>query len=574
MPNVLSPAVARDAATIIERAWIDYIESFHHLTRQARVHFDARDWGGIQRDGAARLDLYITALSTAIAQLDRLLGHDLRVRTTWAGLKHAYLERVSWRSDAELAETFFNSVTRRLFVTVGVDPAIEFVTSALEAMPSPRADHPPVTMTCPVNDSVARAVEQLLGSFRGAAPFSDFERDTRVVSDALVEMAAGHLVTTLEFARAPFFRNKAMYLVGRAHTLAAAFPIAIACVHTSAGLAVDAVLTEVDDISIVFSFARSYFIVDTACPSALVTFLRELMPRKPISELYASIGHNKHGKTEFYRALLSHLDTTDERFEIAPGARGMVMVVFTMPGFDAVFKIIRDRFEPPKTATRADVREKYEFVFRHDRAGRLVDAQEFEHLRFDRRAVLAGALLDELAAKAAGTVAFEAAHRRLRPPLHRTAAHAAGPVPANGPPAHLARAAVHDYGRRSAIWRRQHLPGRPADQELRRVTPRAGDLLRLRRAVPPVGLPVPADAALARRRRRALGEPWFHVSEGDIFPEEFLTFLGLTGELRGLFAQVHGDLLTPEFWLEMQAEHRAGHLPDIWPYPPTRRVRR
>lgn len=573
MPISVSPTLARDAAAIIERTWIEYSEAFHRLTRQAHAHFDARHWGGILRDAAARLDLYKAALSTAIHELDGLLGSDLRARPTWTGLKGAYLDRVASRCDAELAETFFNSVTRRLFVTVGVDPAIEFVTSGLEAPPAPRADHPPVTMTFSVGGSVERAVQHMLAHYEQATPFTDLRRDVQAVSDALRQAAAGHVITTLEMARAPFFRNKAMYLVGRAHTLAATIPVALACINTADGLLVDAVLTEVDDISIVFSFARSYFLVETVCPSALVGFLRELMPRKPLSELYASIGHNKHGKTEFYRALLAHLEHTDDQFEIAPGARGMVMVVFTMPGFDAVFKIIRDRFEPPKTATRAEVREKYDFVFRHDRAGRLVDAQEFEHLRFERRRFSAD-LLDELAAKVSGSVTFDErtvafdhlyTERRLTPLdlFLRTA------------PAPLARAAVIDYG--TSI----------RDLAASNIFP--GDLLIKNFGVSRHGRVIFYDydelCLLSECRFRRLppprdyddefsAEPWFHVSEGDIFPEEFLTFLGLTGELRDVFQQEHGDLLRPEFWLEMQAEHRKGRLPDIWPYPLDKRVRR
>lgn len=563
----------REAAAIIERAWITYIEEFQRHTRCAREHFDVRDWVGIQRDGAARLGLYTETLAAAIRELESLLGPDVRRRECWPELRRAYFDRVAWRSDAELAETFFNSVTRRLFGTVGVDGDIEFVTSALEAPPSPRADHPPVTVHFPVTVSLDRTVEQVLMSFRGRAAFRRLEPDVHAVAAELNDAAAGHPVTSLEFASAPFFRNKGAYLVGRLHTLAASVPVALALVNTPSGVAVDAVLTEVDDISIVFSFARSYFLVDTPCPSALVGFLRELMPRKPISELYASVGHNKHGKTEFYRALLSHLEASDERFEIAPGARGMVMVVFTMAGFDAVFKIIRDRFEPPKTATRAEVRAKYDFVFRHDRAGRLVDAQEFEHLKFDRRR-FSQELLDELAAKAGSTVTFEDhsvafdhlyTERRLTPlDLYLRSA----------PPA-LARAAVIDYG--LAI----------RDLAASNIFP--GDLLLKNFGVTRHGRVIFYDydelCLLSDCRFRALppardyddelsSEPWFHVDDRDVFPEEFLTFLGLTGGLRDLFAQVHGDLLTPGFWLAMQEEHRAGRLPDIWPYPAARRLTR
>ncbi len=573
MPMSPDAAPAREAAAIIERAWIAYIEEFQQLTRRARAHFDTLDWEAIQRDGTARLGLYSDSVRGALHELEALLGEQVRHRTCWPELKLAYFERVAWRSDAELAETFFNSITRRLFGTVGVDGDIEFVTSALDALPSPRADHPPVTTIHPVTGPLERAVEQALTGFCSPARFRRFEADVHAVTEELRGSAAGHPITSLELARAPFFRNKGAYLVGRLHTLAGGVPVAIALVNAAAGVAVDAVLTEVDDISIVFSFARSYFLVETPCPSALVGFLRELMPRKPVSELYASIGHNKHGKTEFYRALLSHLETTDDTFEIAPGARGMVMVVFTLPGFDAVFKIIRDRFEPPKTATRADVRAKYGLVFRHDRAGRLVDAQEFEHLKFDRRR-FSQELLDELAAKVGGTVTFEDhsvafdhlyTERRLTPlDLYLRSA----------PPA-LARAAVVDYG--LAI----------RDLAASNIFP--GDLLLKNFGVSRHGRVIFYDydelCLLSECRFRALppprdyddelsSEPWFHVDERDVFPEEFLPFLGLTGGLRDLFAQVHGDLLTPAFWHAMQAEHQAGRLPDIWPYPPLRRLMR
>jgi isocitrate dehydrogenase kinase/phosphatase len=430
-----------------------------------------------------------------------------------------------------------------------------------------------VTESHPVTTTLERAVERVLEGFAPVKAFADFTGDVRRVAAVLQAEAAGHVITTLEVGRSPFFRNKGAYVIGRAHTLAGAFPVAIALVNGARGICADAVLTEVDDISIVFSFSRSAFLVETACPSALVGFLRELMPRKPIAELYSAIGHNKHGKTEFYRALLAHLESSDEQFDIAPGARGMVMVVFTMPGFDAVFKIIRDQFEPPKTATRADVREKYAFVFRHDRAGRLVDAQEFEHLKFDRRR-FSPALLDELAAKTSGTVRVENhsvafdhlyTERRLTPLdlFVRTA-----------PPA-LARSAVIDYG--------------TAIRDLAATNIFPGDLLIKNFGVSRHGRVIFYDydelCLLSDCRFRRLppprdfedelsSDPWFHVADNDIFPEEFLTFLGLSGELRDALREAHGDLLTPEFWVGMQEEHRAGRLPDIWPYPAEKRLSR
>ena len=148
-------------------------------------------------------------------------------------------------------------------------------------------------------------------------------------------------------------------------------------------MVLDAVLLTENQVSILFSFARSYFHVDIDRPYDLVRFLRSLMPRKRLSELYISIGQHKHGKTALFRELLDHLSSSGEKFEMARGTRGLVMIVFTLPGFDVVLKVIKDRFPSPKRTTRGEVRERYRLVFRGDRAGRLVDAQEFEHLQFD-----------------------------------------------------------------------------------------------------------------------------------------------------------------------------------------------
>ncbi len=200
-----------------------------------------------------------------------------------------------------------------------------------------------------------------------------------------------------------FFRGKGAYLVGRVRREDRARPVVFALLNRTGRVELDAVLCDEDEASIVFSFTRSYFHVDAEHPAALVGFLKTLMPKKPVGELYNALGFNKHGKTELYRDLLRHLAASDDRFVEAPGARGMVMLVFTLPSYDVVFKVIRDSFAPPKTASRKDVLDKYRLVFRHTRAGRLADVQEFEHLSFPV-ARFDPALLEMLLAGAAETV--------------------------------------------------------------------------------------------------------------------------------------------------------------------------
>ena len=566
-----SAGAADRGAALIESAFLAYIGGFHDYTLAARARFEARDWLGVLEDSARRLDLYVDEVRSAVAGLTALLGDRVNEKATWAAMRRAYERLVAQRVDAHLAETFFNSVTRRLFTTVGVDPQIEFVVAAIQPSAEALGEGVTETFPCEGEGDVEGTVRRILDRFAFSVPYEDRDRDARLAAREIKRACGGMGLHTVEVVRSVFFRNKGAYLVGRLHATAGTRPLVLALLNESRGVRVDAVLLTEDEVSIVFSFTRSYFFVDAPNPAALVAFLRAIMPRKPVAELYAAVGHNKHAKTEFYRDLLRHLDQTDDQFVIAPGARGMVMLVFTMPSYDVVFKIIRDRFEPPKTATRQDVMGRYQLVFRHDRAGRLVDAQEFEHLAFDR-ARFSDALVDELRAKASDTVAVTDTtvvirhvytERRLTPLdlyLREVSDEAA-------------LAAVLDYGQ--------------ALRDLASTNIFPGDLLLKNFGVTRHGRLIFYDydelCLLDECRFRALppprddedelsSEPWYHVGPNDVFPEEFLTFLGLSGRLRDVLVAAHGDLLTPEFWRRMQEEHRAGHVLDLLPYSPARRL--
>ena len=334
---------------------------------------------------------------------------------------------------------------------------------------------------------------------------------------------------------------------------------------------VDAILFNENEVSIVFSFTRSYFHVDMERPHELVDFLKSIIPLKRRAELYIAIGFNKHGKTELYRDLLRHLEHSTDQFEIARGEKGMVMTVFTLPSYDMVFKIIKDRIDPPKTVTRQEVIERYDLVFKHDRAGRLVDAQEFEHLTFERNR-FSDALLAELAVVAPKAVVVsddtvDIKHlyieRRLVP-LNLYIKEASDQA------AHLA---VIDYGR--------------AIKDLAATNIFPGDVLLKNFGVTRHGRVVFYDYDELCRitdckfrkmpRPRSFedefeADPWFYVGPMDIFPEEFRTFLGLQEPLRSVFIEYHGDLFDAEFWKRMQARHRAGEVVDIVPYPDYRRL--
>jgi isocitrate dehydrogenase kinase/phosphatase len=505
----------------------------------------------------------------ALAPVLGTRAHDLSL---WSAIRAAHAAAVLGHPADELAETFFNSITRRVLQTVGTNQAVEYLDFRFERLGQPAAEL--AVRSFAVEGGARDAVRALLSALPFRAPWAHRDADAdRAAAEIEREWAGGGApfeLEALEFLPV-FYRRKGAYLVGRARGGNRAMPLVLALVHGPDGVAVDAVLPSEDAVSIVFSFTRSYFLVDIDCPSAAIAFLRTLMPLKPVSELYTSLGHHKHGKTEFYRALRRHLNRTAEKFERAPGARGMVMEVFTLPSFGAVFKVIRDTFPPPKRTTPAEVRQRYKLVFAHDRAGRLVDAQEFQELAFARDR-FAPALLEDLLETAAHTVRVEGeqvvidhlyAERRVQP-LDLFLEDAA-------PEAALA--AAHDYGQ--TIRDLASTGIFPGDLLLKnfgvtrhgRIVFYDYDELRLLSECRFREFPVPRTP-----EDELADEPWFYVGPNDVFPEELRRFVPFGGPLRDAFLASHGDLYQTAFWHGLQADQAAGVVADIFPYPDARRL--
>jgi isocitrate dehydrogenase kinase/phosphatase len=474
---------------------------------------------------------------------------------------------VEARSDRELAETFFNSITRRVFTTVGVDQRIEFVDSDFDEPPPGSRES--ITRTY-AGGELDGVVEAILRDRWFDAPYQDLARDARLAAERIgralrrLGVAAGAAVRA-EVVRSPFFRRKGAYLVGRIEAGAVRLPFALAFLNTGHGVVADAALIGEQDLSVLFSFTRSHFHVEAGPPARLVRFLHELMPEKRLAELYIAIGFHKHGKTELYRDLLRHLRTTDERFELAQGTPGLVMIVFTMPGFDVVVKVIRDRFPPSKSVTREAVMRNYRLVFRHDRAGRLVEAQEFEHLEFDRDRFTREAF-EELTRNAGRAVEAMDSHLVVH---HAYIERRVVPLDVFVREAEprAASLAVVDMGQ--------------AVKDLAATDVFTGDLLPKNFGVTRHGRIVCYDydelALLTDLSFRSMpdsdsyddefaDEPWFGVGPLDVFPEEFPRFIALPLPLQAVLRDTHGDLFDLAFWLEMQRRVRGGEIVDIFPY--------
>jgi isocitrate dehydrogenase kinase/phosphatase len=565
--------LANIGAGTIHKAYITYRNQFQAITQRAPDRFARQDWAGMQSDAAERLVLYRQIVNLAEAAIRDLLEDREDDKFIWASMKAVYSGAIAGHDDWELAETFFNSITRRLFSTVGVDPRIEFVDTDFETPPT--RTHSAISRTFGRAATTEQLIRTVLEEYAPGRPYRNLAEDAALVAQRveaqLKTEGAMPVVERLEVIRNVFYRGMGAYLVGRLFSGSHQMPFILALIHARDGVIVDSVLLDENSASILFSFAHSYFHVDLPRPYDVVHFLRSMLPRKRTGELYISLGYNKHGKTELYRDMLDHLDHSDDKFVVASGQRGMVMLVFTMPSYDMVFKLIKDHFNYPKDSTRKEVKAKYDLVYRHDRAGRLVDAQGFEFLEFERRH-FSEELLAEFARDATQTVRVEGdtvvighayVERRVIPlDIY---------VREEGPAA--ACSAVIDYGQ--AI----------KDMALSNIFP--GDMLLKNFGVTRHGrvvfydydeLCLLTDCTFREMPRtdsyedELSSEPWFHVNDGDIFPQEFVYFLGLAGELREVFDAHHGDLFRPETWQGMQQAIRAGDINHIFPYMPEQRL--
>jgi isocitrate dehydrogenase kinase/phosphatase len=552
----------------------EYVSRFGQFNERAPTRFAHADWRGMQADAVGRLRIYSLVVARAVDDIRKMLGPRVDDRLLWVAIKAVYSGLIADRQDWELAETFHNSVTRQLFDTVGVEDRIEFVDTDFDSPPSPSIE--PVYVIFDRQSTTEALVEEILRRFLPDVAFSRLGSDARSVAERiearLTESGGLPVVGRAEVVRSVFYRGQSAYIVGLLYAGSVRLPMVLSLRHEDGGVVVDAVLLTEDEASILFSFTRSYFAVDVRRPYDLVRFLRRLMPRKRIAELYISIGQNKHGKTERYRDLLRHLHSTDERFEHAPGTQGMVMIVFTMPGYDDVFKVIRDSFPPPKRTTRDNIMAKYRLVFQHDRAGRLIDAQDFQHLQFARDR-FTPELLAELLAEAGRTVRLEGdtvvlehlyVERRVIP-LDIYAREAVFPA---------AAAAVVDYGQ--------------AIKDLACTNIFPGDLLTKNFGVTRHGRVVFYDydelCALTDVKFKELPEPrddletmadtpWAGVGASDIFPEEHQHFLGMPPELREVFMERHSDLFAAGPWRSIQERIDSGELMEVFPYADEARLR-
>lgn len=571
-PKLLSSQIGFDVAQSMLEGFNRHYSAFREAGAHAKTLFESGDWHGLQTLARDRIASYDNRVEECVMRLEDEYDAENIDDEVWQQIKLHYIGLLTHHLQPECAETFFNSVCCKILHRSYFNNDFLFVrpvisTEYLEneepaAKPTYRAYYPG-------KEGLAQTLERIVTNFQLDVPFDDLTRDVACIIDMIHDTYGAfseafnfqvHVLSSL------FFRNKAAYIVGRIINGELLLPFAVPIRHVRPGvLALDTVLLKREQLQIIFSFSHSYFLVDMGVPSAYVDFLATLMPGKPNAEIYTSLGLQKQGKNLFYRDLLKHLSHSSDQFIIAPGIKGLVMIVFTLPSFPYVFKLIKDYFPPPKDTTRERIQQKYQLVKRHDRLGRMADTLEYSSVALPVSR-LDDALIRELEKEAPSMIEYEGDCLIIR---HLYIERRMVPLNLflqNGNDADIEHA-IKEYGN--------------AIKELMQANIFPGDMLYKNFGVTRHGRVVFYDydeieyltdcnvrhVPQAQSEEDELSaEPWYTVGPNDIFPETYGTFLLGDPTVRQHFLRHHADFFDPALWQKHKELLLKGELPDFFPY--------
>ena len=569
-------STARRMAKTILNGFRSYFADYLNSTLTAKARFEKSDWHGVRQANVERLEIYKTKIAQTVEYLRVITNKDINDLELWSDAKTAYTQLIFNFPNFEIAETFFNSIFSDINDHDKISDDVVYVISS-QLIEAPEAEY---SIFIRYEGLKFRSIcKTILLEAEFSLPWENIDVDLDCIMDAfnsevVAVMNTSNLKLQVDLLESTFYRSKAAYMVGRISVGNKTIPLAIVVLNNGQNkLFVDTIVFDSDELSIIFSFTRNHFMVDSPLPYQYTHFLKNLMPKKLDYEIYNSLGFPKHAKTEFYRQLVNHLNNSSDQFVVAPGIKGMVMSVFTLPSYNIVFKIIKDNFSPPKEVTHDEVREKYKLVSQYDRIGRMADTQEFDNLIFPLER-FSSDLIEELSAVAPSQIVINSDSILIR----------------------------HLYTERYMTPLNIYLES-ANDEEIRDVMDEYGNCIKQLAAanIFPGDMPLKnfgvtrhgrvvfydydEIAALTECNFRRIPPPrneyeemkagtWYTVGPADIFPEEFKLFFSGNAKARLMFEKIHSELYDVDFWINLQNQIRSGFVLDVFPYRRAKRFER
>jgi isocitrate dehydrogenase kinase/phosphatase len=551
-----------------------YIIEFNLLTEKTPGLFNAKDWNGLQQNHRRRLRIYKDMVGATRQILHEILLENANSFDFWKSAKSSYSHLISNKKDKELAETFFNSVIRKIYSGLAIHEDLMFVHEGYNSCVIYPNDN--LYYSYPSEWGLKKIIQTIMDDFDFGVPYLNKEEDIEFLIQSVKDVILSRYIpspdSTTQVLKSVFYRNKGAYVIGRIKIGGKWMPFIIPFLNGPRGIFADTMIFDPNLMSGLFSFSRSYFMVKVDIPSQMISFLNAVIPNKKIHELYNAIGFNKHGKTEFYRDFLNHLDQSDDKFVLAEGVKGMVMTVFTLPSYNVVFKMIKDYFDPPKTMTRQEVREKYKMVGLHDRVGRMADTHEFEefHLPLDR---IDPVLLEELRSTVNSLLEITADELILK----------------------------HVYIERRMVPLNMYLENCSTEEAKQAVEEYGNSILEMAKANIFPGDMMTKNFGVTRQKRVIFydydeiefltdmnfrekpkpetyeqiysPEPWYDIAQNDVFPQDFKRFMIGRPDVKNHFFDFHSELFNPIHWKMIQENINSGQGVHAFSYPKKIRFR-
>ncbi|MGA2550868.1 MAG: bifunctional isocitrate dehydrogenase kinase/phosphatase [Burkholderiaceae bacterium] len=562
-------ALALAIAQVVLWGFNKHYRLFRECTQAAKERFEQSQWQAVQSAQRERIQFYDQRVLETVERLETEFQTESLPEAVWQQVKYHYINLLIDHKQPECAETFFNSVCCKILHRDYFRNEYIFVrpTISTEHLDS---DPPAYRSYYPNDEGLLPTLGRVFEDFALNCPYQDLERDLRLVVDAAkarfpkpFKPEPNHQLQVLSSL---FFRNKGAYVIGKVINGHTEWPFAIPLIHAADGrLAIDTILFDPIDLLALFSFSRAYFMVDTEVPAAYVQFLRSMLPTRPKFELYNMLGLQKHGKALFYRDFLHHLNHSSDLFTIAPGIKGLVMIVFTLPSFPYVFKIIKDNIPHPKEVDREGVKAKYWLVKLHDRVGRMADTLEYSDVAFPT-ARFSAELLEEIRSQVPSLLLEQGDTLVIR---HLYIERRMTPLNL-----FLQSASREDVKRTLDEYGR-------AIKQLAAANIFPGDMLYKNFGVTRQKRVVFYDydeieymtacnfrvVPLAQTPEQEMAsEPWYSVQKNDVFPEEWKTFLLGDPVIREVLMELHPDLFEASFWQALKKRIEGGHIEDVYPY--------